>query len=445
MTITETVKIMEENDFWVVQPKSISTRSIAGERNHNVNDSGDSIASVVVPRRALRLTRNTPYVIEQYRNVDAKDFFLCMCSLMLIVSAISLVGVSIWTLVIRIPYFYICEHFSYFGIVSFTMCAGLLCFPSSWLAWGAHERKSGYIPLLVVFLCVSIIMLATGTALGTVHRSRINFDWIVENSSYKSFVIKNLTIYEESRHINIHPHVQAGPYRSALNSSMVNSLLYYEQRSTIKYGWDIIQQKYRCCGVNSPNDWYKVRKNIPDSCCKKFHVYDASNNQSEFYNHINCELDNIFLDGCLDPVAYDLAHQSTVLTSMGYIVLFLELLSLLISALMYVRMRMAQQRRLPPLQPSASNASYCFSVTPRQSRYGSSIPSNIIPHPQVYYRYIQPPSNVQLQQLQHQQIQQQPQQLHQQAHTPTMSPTNSTDINYQTKGNFETDACTKLV
>ncbi|XP_046394497.1 tetraspanin-9-like isoform X2 [Ischnura elegans] len=50
-----------------------------------------------------------------------------------------------------------------------------------------------------------------------------------------------------------------------IHSSLLQSLNLYSKNKDIKQAWDEIQSYFRCCGVNSYQDW---NGKIPSSCCQ---------------------------------------------------------------------------------------------------------------------------------------------------------------------------------
>ncbi|XP_034251915.1 CD63 antigen-like [Thrips palmi] len=61
-----------------------------------------------------------------------------------------------------------------------------------------------------------------------------------------------------------------------LQTSLNESLKSYDNTTTVREAWNIMQHDFKCCGVNGPDDWQTVFKNttLPDFCCPDKDVKD---------------------------------------------------------------------------------------------------------------------------------------------------------------------------
>ncbi|XP_015905099.1 CD63 antigen [Parasteatoda tepidariorum] len=57
-----------------------------------------------------------------------------------------------------------------------------------------------------------------------------------------------------------------GQVEDFLRKNMNTSLA--QQRSQSVKIWDMVQYRFKCCGIDGPEDYVKLNLKIPDSCCK---------------------------------------------------------------------------------------------------------------------------------------------------------------------------------
>lgn len=116
---------------------------------------------------------------------------------------------------------------------------------------------------------------------------------------------------------------------------MVAAQNLYDERTTYRIAWDTTQKSLQCCGINTAKDWHKIRNVIPTSCCH-FNAYAQTQ---------QCTNNSLFREGCLDAIAFDLSWQTSLLTGLGFIVIVMELATLIIASSIYIRRRMRYLHR----------------------------------------------------------------------------------------------------
>ncbi|XP_018329774.1 tetraspanin-9-like [Agrilus planipennis] len=83
---------------------------------------------------------------------------------------------------------------------------------------------------------------------------------------------------------------QSGTLFSEMRQGIGQSFYIYHEVA-YKDLFDEIQQKYKCCAVNGPNDWEPIwrNKSAPAACCKNM-------------QQSRCAISEAFQKGCLDSL-----------------------------------------------------------------------------------------------------------------------------------------------
>ncbi|XP_044749167.1 tetraspanin-9-like [Coccinella septempunctata] len=112
-------------------------------------------------------------------------------------------------------------------------------------------------------------------------------------------------------------------------------LLHYNPNVTGPYGlpaiWDHIQLQFRCCGVESYEDWYLIgawptERWVPDSCCLPA-VREKGCGRTD--------ADNWYEGGCYQPIYAWFLNRLTTLGAVGMIVAFLQLYGMISAMLLF--------------------------------------------------------------------------------------------------------------
>lgn len=151
---------------------------------------------------------------------------------------------------------------------------------------------------LIVILGFSISMLSIGISIGIVQKSKMAFD--------KS----------------IHPpKLLPNRFKAELNETLDATMSLYTENSNYRYGWDKIQQRLRCCGIERPDDWL-CYSHVPKSC----------------YVDYKCSKPKLlYLRGCLDLLSYELAWEICLLSGLIFITFTVQVISLLLAVVIYVK------------------------------------------------------------------------------------------------------------
>jgi len=121
-----------------------------------------------------------------------------------------------------------------------------------------------------------------------------------------------------------------GNLENGIKTKMNETMFQYNVTSKF---WDFVQQNYQCCGVLEYKDWFSTPDfnfdNVPDSCCLGGKVQDCGSKK------VNPE--NIFTDGCLDPVSRKLEGYLKIIggTTLAYVALPLLILTVSLSFCCY--------------------------------------------------------------------------------------------------------------
>jgi hypothetical protein len=136
--------------------------------------------------------------------------------------------------------------------------------------------------------------------------------------------------------------ILAGVYHNKIDQAIRDQMLrtlhedYYGSNSTdsVTVAWDLLQEEFHCCGVDSPSDWIdswywrnQTKQHVPDSCC----VMDANKqpkNTTLCYDDafLNKTSDYVFTEGCASYMSFiNLKDHLAVLIVFVVILLLVEL------------------------------------------------------------------------------------------------------------------------
>lgn len=111
---------------------------------------------------------------------------------------------------------------------------------------------------------------------------------------------------------------------TVVETSLNQSLSNYQNTTSIKDAWDIMQHDFTCCGVNGPEDWKTVFHNntLPDVCCPEKDVKDT------------CTLDGQIpysKAGCLQKFEKILHDKTLLAGGIGLSVCFIQIAGVILS------------------------------------------------------------------------------------------------------------------
>ncbi|CAH1159815.1 unnamed protein product [Phaedon cochleariae] len=230
-----------------------------------------------------RRKKNKPLVIPQSqcgRNVNETCWLMCFISVITLASGLILIGLSIWSIIKKLPYVQLVKI--RVDIPYFTLPAGILCIPGSWIAASIHNNKNRFqfLPLMWILTIIITALLVTGSIMGIMYEKGPN--------------------RELSSSLGNHD----------LNSSVYPSFLSYNSSWYAKNSWDSTQRRFECCGVYNQSDWSKNGLKIPCSCCG---------------NNGTCDVSNSFPEGCLDSLSRELTWDKNIMKSHCYMMSVIQI------------------------------------------------------------------------------------------------------------------------
>lgn len=228
---------------------------------------------------------------ESGRQVDLAGFMLCFISVILLSSGLILMGISIWTVRRKEPYYILLNV--KVDVPYFTIPAGVVSCSSFWIAASLHNNRENYrfIYLLISLLTISLVLIIAGVSMGMMKES-----------------VKDSLGFELTP-VN---------WRN-LNHTLENTLKKYHYHTSYRSAWDRIQSQLKCCGLNTPDNWKKYGK-LPNSCCD---------------NQKMCSFEKSFSKGCLNLIQRDLLNQKHFLAVYCYFVATLEGIIVIATANIY--------------------------------------------------------------------------------------------------------------
>ncbi|KAK9876578.1 hypothetical protein WA026_013958 [Henosepilachna vigintioctopunctata] len=222
----------------------------------------------------------------------------CWLNIFLWLSACAILGLGIWLRVTNDGFATLMPQYGYLSADIFAIGIGAVAFTLAFLgccgSW-FHNRC-----MLVTYFILVIILLIAEIICGTT-----------------GFVFRDglsHTLKEELKNGLLHHYntTSKGPY----NLSVI---------------WDHIQLEFRCCGVESYEDWYLIdawptERWVPDTCCLPA-VREKGCGKSD--------ADNWYEGGCYGPIHAWFLNRLATLGIVGLIVAFLQLYGLISSMLLF--------------------------------------------------------------------------------------------------------------
>ncbi|WP_395241718.1 hypothetical protein, partial [Salmonella sp. s51933] len=111
------------------------------------------------------------------------------------------------------------------------------------------------------------------------------------------------------------------------------------EQDGITEGWDWVQRKFECCGVNASKNWYRYDKAngkhniVPDSCCiveseKCGNPYKTIINGTEEIIH------EIYSKGCFDELKDFLENHLLIMGILAAVFVVIELVAMVLASLL---------------------------------------------------------------------------------------------------------------
>ncbi|KAJ0180298.1 hypothetical protein K1T71_003702 [Dendrolimus kikuchii] len=97
--------------------------------------------------------------------------------------------------------------------------------------------------------------------------------------------------------------------------------------------WDVMQNTYECCGLNSPEDYIAIGQKISLSCCQR--AYRARTVQAQQRMYATCiEVGSYFKNGCEDELMSLIQEQSEGLLGVAVFAFWCEAIGMLLALVM---------------------------------------------------------------------------------------------------------------
>uniref|UniRef100_A0A2A4JFK4 Tetraspanin n=1 Tax=Heliothis virescens TaxID=7102 RepID=A0A2A4JFK4_HELVI len=108
--------------------------------------------------------------------------------------------------------------------------------------------------------------------------------------------------------------------------------------------WDDLQSNYQCCGVDGPQDYAIIHRDIPASCCARAHPLREGGARRHL--HANCITDRTYyMRGCEEALRQKKAFKGNIFISTGIIFTLVEILCIVL-ALWMARTVRSERRKL---------------------------------------------------------------------------------------------------
>ncbi|XP_021185379.1 23 kDa integral membrane protein isoform X2 [Helicoverpa armigera] len=106
--------------------------------------------------------------------------------------------------------------------------------------------------------------------------------------------------------------------------------------------WDDLQSDYQCCGVDGPQDYAIIHRDIPASCCARAHPLREGGARRHL--HANCITDrSYYMRGCEEALRQKKAFKGNIFISTGII---FTLILCIVLALWMARTVRSERRKL---------------------------------------------------------------------------------------------------
>lgn len=117
--------------------------------------------------------------------------------------------------------------------------------------------------------------------------------------------------------------------KDAIETGMSSAITKYNDEEKIQDGWDYMQKTFKCCGVDTYDDWFTTswgKENVgyvPESCCKK--SADGCSGKAI----LSADLDKIYQDGCHTVVYNDVKMYLAWIIAIAIIFVLVQMTGLI--------------------------------------------------------------------------------------------------------------------
>lgn len=133
--------------------------------------------------------------------------------------------------------------------------------------------------------------------------------------------------------------IYRGKLEDELHGDMVSSLEEYGLggQDGITEGWDWVQRKFECCGVNNTKDWFRYYHKangshniVPDSCC----VVENKNCGNPFKYPNGTIINGIYQKGCYSELKDFLKNHLLIMGILAAVFVVIELVAMILAFLL---------------------------------------------------------------------------------------------------------------
>ncbi|CAH2092262.1 unnamed protein product [Euphydryas editha] len=210
---------------------------------------------------------------------------LFMCAGLLLSGGAILGGSTVWSLLRMSYYFWTSDLGVELGSGVLFVSGSLLCLPTSWLATLVpyHPRSTTLLATLMILVISGMMLLSIGIS----------------------------SIMGLSRALRD---------TNALNTSMLRAMSF--EAEAVKSAFASMQLEMKCCGVNSPYDWYQYGRILPPSCCGRVWIGKHTG---------HCE-SPLYTVGCLRPARAELRMYANSLAVLACAIIIVKAVTLFAAA-----------------------------------------------------------------------------------------------------------------
>ncbi|KAL0841777.1 hypothetical protein ABMA28_014036 [Loxostege sticticalis] len=199
------------------------------------------------------------------------------------------------------------------GVLSFLLTLGLCLVVTAILGCIGALRE--HVKLLYVHACFFIFLVSIEVVVGV--GGAVLSAWVGAGSELRHQFFRNMTIDDEL--------------------------------TTHQTFWDPIQSENQCCGVDGPQDYKYLHREIPPSCCARAHPLRDGGARRQI--HAACVTDKTYYTiGCEEALRQKKALKGNIFISTGIIFSLLEILCIVLALWMARTIRVERRKLQQNLQ-----------------------------------------------------------------------------------------------
>ncbi|KRT81373.1 Tetraspannin [Oryctes borbonicus] len=101
----------------------------------------------------------------------------------------------------------------------------------------------------------------------------------------------------------------------------------YGTKDADKDAWDNVQQRFKCCGIDGPNNWQG--KLIPTSCCRE--KQDSGETESAVCKILQTKNSYLSTTGCYEEIKMEVQSNAKCLIGVGIGIAFIEVVGVVLA------------------------------------------------------------------------------------------------------------------